>query len=265
MSQLDDRSYAPRIHHESGCGKFLLVLLAVAGFGTIMLCCGGALFLYWGFQQLNLTREPDKVRQVASEMLDISIPDVYLPAMAMNIKQVDFAIAGFTDEKNNRGIILIKYPLVGVSPQQNSAVKRARGDRDFSVEKSEEKTFTLRNREVKFLVQEGKDKNGNSMRQFSGNIKGRTGMVELFLMGAREHVTDEEFQKLLNTIKGQDDESEQDPQHNPDENLLAPPLQPTPSVPATNPQSPKNTTEDSDSPVDNSAEKSETETSVTPN
>jgi hypothetical protein len=233
MSAYDDRDPRPprQINEGGGCGKIFLVLLAIAGAGTLMLCCGGGLFVYWGFKQFNFTMEPAKVREVAESMLDITIPDGYTPAIAMDIKRLNFGMATFTDEKQNRGIILMRHPPGAKIDSQDDALKQAKGNREFSIEKSEEKTFKLNGEDETFTVQQGKDKDGKSMRQFVGDIQGKSGVVALIMMGAEEKVTEADFQKLLDTIKTSDSKSKPDTRSGSD--VVAPPVDKANSEPAT--------------------------------
>jgi len=269
MSAYDDRDNRPprQINQGSGCGKIFLILLAIAGAGTLLLCCGGGLFMYWGFKQFNFTMEPAKVREVAESMLDITIPDGYTPAMAMDIKQLNFGMAAFTDEKQNRGIILMKHPPGADINSQDDALNQAKGERNFEVEKSEEKTFKLHGKDETFTVQQGKDKNGKSMRQFIGDIQGKSGMVALIMMGAEDKVTEEDFQKLLDTIKTADSKSNpgKEDDSDPGSTVVAPPVQPADPEPAT-PTEENNTGEkpaaetETDTPTDSeSAEKAAAE------
>ncbi len=234
MSAYDDRDNRPprQINQGSGCGKIFLILLAIAGAGTLMLCCGGGLFMYWGFKQFNFTMEPAKVREVAESMLDITIPDGYTPAMAMDMKQLNFGMAAFMDEKESRGIILMKFPPGGSFSDQKANLKQARGDNDFEIEKSEEKTFKLNGEEVTFLVQEGKSKQGQAMRQFVGDIPGKNGKIGLMMFGTSEKVTEEDFQKLLDTIKTADSKSNpgNEADSHPGSGVVAPPVQPADPV-----------------------------------
>lgn len=267
MSAYDDRDYRPpRQNNEgSGCGKIFLILLAITGACTLMLCCGGTLFLYWGFNQLNFSMEPAKVREVAESMLDITIPDDYTPTMSMEIKQLNFAMAAFGDEKQNRGIIMVKHPPGADINSQDEALNKAKGERNFEVEKTEEKIFKLNGKDETFTVQQGKDKNGNSMRQFIGDIKGKSGMVALIMMGAEDKVTDEDFQKLLDSIKTADSKSDSDSEADPEANtnpgrdVVAPPVEPADPEPAAETPTEEKTTEESNTGEKPAAE-SETDT-----
>lgn len=222
MSAFDDRAnQLPPQPSGGGCGKIIVILLAVAGFGTLLLCCGGGGFLYWGYKQFNFTMNPAKVREIANGMLDVTIPEGYTPAMGMDMKQFNLAMAMFADEKQNRGIVLVKHPPGADINTQDNAVKEAKGDRDFTVEKTEEKTFKLNGEDFKFVVQEGKDKNGKTMRQFMGDLDGKSGKVALMFFGNQENVTEEEFQKLLDTVKTTAISK-------PDSEVKAPPVEPEP-------------------------------------
>lgn len=229
MSAYDDREYQnpPRqVKEGSGCGKIFLILLAIAGFGSLVLCCGIGGFIYWGYKQLNLTTEPAKVREIASSMLEVTIPDGYTPAMAMDMKQFNLGLAVFADEKENRAVLLLKHPPGGDFSKQEDSLKQAKGNRDFQVEKTEEKTFKLNGEDLKVTMQEGKDKDGKGMRQFIVDLNGKSGMVFLMLLGAEEKVTDEEFQKLLDSVKASADVPEAGG------DVVAPPVEPGESEPA---------------------------------
>lgn len=206
MSAYDDRNerYPQQPQPQgNGCGKIFLILLAIGGFLSLMLCCAGGIFVYWVSQQFSITVDATKIREMTGQIVEITIPAELEPKFGGEIKKINMRGVFYADEKANeeQALILLGFPENAKQADKESTLNQTKQNKNLKIEKTEEKMFKVRGEEKKFIVQTGKDDNDKEMKQVIGEFKGKTDQVLFMLIGVPDKITDEKLQGILDTVK----------------------------------------------------------------
>lgn len=201
--------------------KVVLIIVGVVAV-CFLLCCGGAMMLGWRFANMAQTfvenmivTDPDKIRDMTAQMLDIEIPEMLEPKQGMDMVAVRFVVYQLDRDAGGESGMLMLMEMgtqqFGVNPQQQEQelrknMQQQQQYQNFKSKKSEKREFEIRGEKVAFEFTEGLLDGGvpdseRKVHQIQGVFKGKRGPVMLQLMLPDDKYDEEEITKMLESIK----------------------------------------------------------------
>ncbi|MBI3866587.1 MAG: hypothetical protein HY290_32295 [Planctomycetia bacterium] len=218
MATHDDFSQEPAPTAKKSSGsKVLLILGTIAGL-FLVLCCGGAGFLYYKFKDtISVTTNAAEVKKQTSEIVTIDIPEGYTPISAVRFSPGIFTMKMMMYQggtNNQGGLVLMEMNQAGSDPKQmrdqmlqQMRSQQAQGGGSFNsqivAQSTETKVFKINGENVEFDFVKG-TRAGDStvMRQVVGTFSGKGGGTILFMLIVQDSDYDEEaVSKLIKSIR----------------------------------------------------------------
>ena len=174
--------------------KILLVLLGLGGL-TLLLCCGGVLYVANQFKSA-LVEDPEKIVDIKEEIAAIELPEEFLPKGGMDfagmgfIPEVKMVVYEYKDEKTG-GLMLLqmKFPeSIQTNQQQMKAQMQQQqqqqgGDQELTnITDRETRTYTIHGEEVEVQFRTGDDKDGVTYREAQAYFSGESEQALRFLV-----------------------------------------------------------------------------------
>lgn len=215
--------------------KVLLIVGGIGGF-LLLLCCGGAGFLFWKakdvFERFAITTDADEIQGRLDNIVRIDLPDDFHPTIGMELGVMRWV--GF--EKIPRdGTRLLFVQLDQAMFPDRSAEERRRemlkmrdqsgsqqGQFDMSIEITERTTreVIVRGEKAEFEFNKGTSQDGKAMRQVIGAFEASGGITLLNLITPEEGYDEAATLKLLESIRDpieEEDESTAEPARDADD------------------------------------------------
>lgn len=190
---------------KSGVVKVLLILLAV-GVVAGVLCCGAG---FWWVSSMKPTTEPAKVKAQTAEIVDITIPDTFRPAVAMNMNMfvMTMQITMYEKQPGMLMVAQVQAPQGADQAQMEQQLRTSMQQQNMGVQltvkESQSRTIkTAGGNEVDFLFATATNTQDNSeWRQVTGAFPGKNGTAFLSLQQPADQFDEEAVVKMLESIK----------------------------------------------------------------
>ena len=209
----DDRSHqrdpweerAPRRPGMSTGAKVLIVLLSLAGV-VVLLCCGVGLYIASSFQ---LDENPAAVAGKTGEIVQIEIPEVFVPRGTVSANLIVFSIDGvvYETEGDPQGTLMLgEFKGLGmdnadVRTEIRRAMRRPDGGDELKITRSETREFEVRGERVDFTFAEATDNAGNEYRLVMGSFPTDDGQGILSVEMPAEIYDEEAIVEMIESIE----------------------------------------------------------------
>ena len=183
----------PSPPQKSGSGlKWVLIILGVGGL-LCVLACGGLMVGTVVLVRKTVSDDPATVRQIASEITEINVPDGYEPIMSMNIV-FKMAVFGNQNQQSPRALVLMKFPKnMGDEDEMRSEMQRSLDQQggnqhNFSEMETETRTYTIRGEECAVTVTKMRAEDDTEVRQCTAVFAAKDGApaMLMFMMPEEE-------------------------------------------------------------------------------
>lgn len=223
----DDFAQPPPKKGMSTGTKVLIIVLCVFG-GLMLLCCGGVIWFVYQFQKgMEISEDSEVVKQRTQEIVEITIPDNYVPKLSAKIdfpkfwvfKELPSVSMIFYQRTGNTGsLVLIRLLLpegqeANFGPAdrerfQRDIKKRQGGDQQGKELQNEQRiksiTRRIRGKDVRFDISKGRDSESRKMYyQVAATIPGKTKNSAIFftLQIQESEYKEAEATKIIESIK----------------------------------------------------------------
>jgi hypothetical protein len=192
--------------------KIILGVLAGVCFICLVLCIVG----YFGlgvlgksFMNSTLIEDPQKIRAIASDMVDYELPAAYREQMVMNMVFMKMLfLAPENMDLNGPAIVIaqVSSNLGGMSEEQMQAQVQQNAEQNFnrdgaSAHLVDQHFVAIRNQDVMLYVYEGVDKNGIPIREnITTFFEGKNGKLMLMIMGYIEAWNQADIDAFISSI-----------------------------------------------------------------
>ena len=198
-------SEAPK---SSGALKVILWILGI-GVCVVILVCGVGGFLLFRTFKAGFSQDPPVIREVAGSITDVDLPDGYLPVFSMNL--FGMKMAAFGDQTNPNTspmLMLMEFPAAtAANPEQmkqqmEQSLQQQGRQRNFQIQQSEQKTFTIRGQEQTVVINTGTSDRGGNVVQAMGTFSAKSGNPAMLMFMVPEDKWDEdEFREIVESMK----------------------------------------------------------------
>jgi len=204
--------------NDEGMSSTMKVVLIILGAGGVLalICCGGV--FYFGKQfadkiQNSMTQEPARIREITSSIVDITIPDVYSPQMAMDFGMmgVQMKMCAYARDGGGDGGGVFIMEMAGpqnankqqMKQQFQQSLRQQGKSQELTIESSETRTFTINGEECQFEFIKGKNsQNNQEMRQVMGVIPGKSGAAFLMVFETEENWDEAAIVQMIESMGG---------------------------------------------------------------
>jgi hypothetical protein len=199
----------------SGTTKVLLGLGIGCGV-CVLLCCGffgAGTWLMVRTAQNALTKEPEAIRRLTAQIVDIEIPETLPPVAGMDI---DVPVLGtkflswvaYGDANESNGLFLAQFGAA-IANEENMQAQlrqsiRQSGQRDWDeieIEQSEKHEVEINGESATFTVAKGRDRKHEEVWQVMGSFHGKGGPAMLVLKVKESEFTKEQVLAILDSMK----------------------------------------------------------------
>ena len=192
--------------------KIILGVVSGVCFLCIVLCIAGYFGLGWfgkSFMNSALIEDPQKIRTIASDMVDYDLPPAYHEQMVMNLVFMKMLILAPEDMLQDGPLIMVAQMssnLGGMSEEQMEAQVQQSAEQNFnkdgaSVHLVDQHSVAIRNQDVMLYVYEGVDKDGNPIREnITTFFDGKNGKLMLMVMGRIEGWDQSKVDSFISSI-----------------------------------------------------------------
>lgn len=163
----------------------LLLLCVCAGIGGVL-----ALRQLGGTVASSFNEEPTEVEATARSISDFALPSGYEGQFGMSFFGIKMAALGPEAMADGPIFLLMQFPesLGGLSQEEMEQQMRDSMEQQFQNNSMELETVgtqaaTIRGQETTLTIREGRDEDGNEMRQLLGVFPGKGGQAMLMVMG----------------------------------------------------------------------------------
>ncbi|HEY3968452.1 MAG TPA: hypothetical protein VGM05_28145 [Planctomycetaceae bacterium] len=205
---------APQAKKSSG-SKVLLILGTIAGLGLVV-CCGGAGFLYYKFKDaISVTKDPVEVKKQTEELVTIEIPSTFTPLAStrvatpvVNMKMIMYQ----SGAGNEDAMVLMEMSAPGADPKQmrdqmlqQMRTQQAQGsgfNSQINAQSKETRKFKINGDDVEFdFIKGTRGSDPTVYRQIVGVFQGRNGFILLMLMIRDSDYDEEAVLKMIKSIR----------------------------------------------------------------
>jgi len=194
-------------------GAKVLIWLAVAFGGLILLCCGGLVWM--GYQFANsISEDPATIAALTDEMAQIDVPEELKPKMSFDMKipfsgQRIMAWVVYLDEGSQSTLMLCGMgPGAGAQnpeqmQQQVEQSMRQQGmqqQQDMVSTQSETRQLTVRGEPASFTFTTGVTESGAPRTRVNGVFQGKSGLVMIMMDADGEKYTEEQMVRMIEGI-----------------------------------------------------------------
>ena len=200
-------------------GTKVLIILGIVFLVLVLLCCGGGVAFFWAgasYMEDAISDDPEVVRRVTGEIVDIDVPEKLEPKMSM-----DFTVP-FTDDRfmvmviygdqaEGSAVMLASFgeAFAGQGEaqmrQQMEQSRREQGlgpDPGMGPQQVDEREIEVRGEPVKFMFATTEDpESGEKRIQVTGMFEGKTGPVMIMVFADPERLSEEEIVQMLESIE----------------------------------------------------------------
>jgi hypothetical protein len=174
----------------------VLAIVLVGGGVLMLLCCGGAFWFGRSMLGKMMIEDPDQVRARAAAIVDITIPEIYEPKMAMDMTAIGLpmTMCMFGRSGDDGGLMLMEMsgPMAGSQAQMKSQFQQGAQqqgqNQEINITSTETRTYLINGEEYEFDFLQGTRKQDNAaVRQMMGVIPGKTGTAFLMVFETEEN------------------------------------------------------------------------------
>jgi len=206
----------------STAAKVLIVLGAFGGL-SLLVCCGGAFYLFRKVQDIAKDATADRPEKVVL----IDPPPGF--KQSQSVDMFVMRIVGYIHENNPKSTIALVEFNKNVFPKMDPAQQRLQmrtqlqqqqgQERRIQVEETEKRTFTVCGKEVEFEFNVGKDDQGTVVHEVMGVFETAHGLVLLLLIADEQQYDEAAVVKMIESIRdpaeSEDEAEEGDPADQP--------------------------------------------------
>jgi hypothetical protein len=200
-------------------GTKVLLILGIIFLVLVVLCCGGGLALFWAgasYMKDAFSDDPQVVRRVTGEIVDIEVPDKLQPQFSVNMKvpisgERFMVMVGYGDQAKGTAVMLAsfgkEFAAQGQAQMQNQMEQQLRQqglgpEQNMGPQEVAEKEIEVRGEPVKFLFATAKDpESGKERIQVTGAFQGKTGPVMIMVFADPEVLSEEEIVEMIESIE----------------------------------------------------------------
>jgi hypothetical protein len=200
-------------------GTKVLIILGIIFLVLVLLCCGfGGAFVWWGTAYMKdaISDDPQVVREVTGEIVEIDIPDKIKPlfSMDMNVPFSDqrvMVMVVYGDQGDGTAVMLASFGEAFADQgqaQMRQQMEQSLREQGFSPDsgagagEATEKEIVIRGEPVKFMFATAKDPDSGEDRiHVTGMFEGNTGPVMIMVFADPEKLSEEEIVEMLESIK----------------------------------------------------------------
>jgi len=211
--------YDPPEYNRPGMSGTAKVLLGV-GIGCVVfliLCCGFFGFSgYWMVQMAknSMTQDPESVRRLTSDIVNIEIPASLPPKMGMDMK-IPFVGSNFMqwvaygDAEHGNGLFLAQFSA-NIMDEETMRTQRRQSMRnsgrddweeDVDIQESETHETEVNGEPAKFKVARGKSRKQGEVWQVAGGFRGKSGSAFLIMKVKSDEFTKEQVLAILDSME----------------------------------------------------------------
>ncbi len=222
MSNFPQDPYvAPQVVEKQGMstGAKVLLILGIVFLVCLLLCCGGGIvvsLMASKYAKNAVSQDPVVIAQRQSEIIELEIPESFKPQVSMDMKvpmtgQPFMMFVTYTGPSAGDTITLVGIGefLAGQSEEQirlqmeQSLRQQGLGSQDTTGQwEVKEKELTIAGKPTKFTFRVAKDEKGEPKRfEASGMVTGKRGPVLVTISAAPETLSEEQVDKILQSIK----------------------------------------------------------------
>jgi hypothetical protein len=194
--------------------KVLWIILAVVG-GSMLLCCGGGVFIYQKFKnqfKMNIDMTAAGTEAMTKTIADIEILEGFQPQssldMAFIVGSMKWVV--YQQQAGTGRLMLAEMNIPNADQAQQKKQmedsmlqqQQQQGFRILKNQTTETREFTIRGEKVEFVFAEGTDVNTDTaVRQVTGVFPGREGMGYLMLQIDDESYDEQAVVRMIESIK----------------------------------------------------------------
>lgn len=227
----------------SSTTKVVLIILGAGGV-LALVCCGGV--MYFGKQfadkiQNSISQDPARIREVTASIVDVTVPDVYSPKMAMDFGMMgmQMKMCAYSRDGDAGGVFIMEMTAppnankAQMKQQFQQSLRQQGQNQDVTIDSSETRTFSINGEECQFEFIKGKNTQTNQdMRQVMGVIPGKSGTAFLMLFESEENWDEDAVIRMIESMGGTEvpsstapasQESPPEPANAPEDASSAPP------------------------------------------
>ena len=200
-------------------GTKVLIVLGIIFLVLVVLCCGGGVAIFWAgasYMEDAMSDDPEVVRRVTGEIVDIDVPEKLEPKMSMdfNVPFTDerfMVMVVYGDQAEGSAVILASFgeAFAGQGEaqmrQQMEQSLREQGlgpDPNMGPQEVTEREIEVRGEPVKFVFATGVDSESGKQRiMVHGMFEGKTGPVMIMVFADPERLSEEEIVQMLESIE----------------------------------------------------------------
>lgn len=205
-----ERGGPPRSAGMSSGTKVLIVVASIAGV-SVLLCCGGVVYIGSKFKPEIKINDPVAASATAAEIVTIDVPEQFRPSdsMKMNFGVMKMKMAMFKAQVGGGTVILAEMQMPAMPQQQDQEAQLRQSlrqqnvnNRELVVRESEMREFDVRGEKVKFLFAKAEEvSTGAAFRQVTGTFPSKQGIAILQVQVEEEHYDEEAVVKMLESIE----------------------------------------------------------------
>lgn len=200
-------------------GTKVLLILGIIFLVLVLLCCGGIIvstMVIGSYVSDMVSDDPQVVRQVTDEIVDIDVPEKLQPQFSMDIKVpmsderiMVWAIYG--DEASGTGVVLASFGEQFAGQNQAQMKRqmeqslREQGyapDEGLGPQEVTEREIKVRGEPVKFMFATAKDpESGKERIMVNGTFDGKTGPVMIMVFADPDVLSEEEIVEMIESIE----------------------------------------------------------------
>lgn len=187
------------------------IIIGVVG-GILLLCCIGGGVAWWAGSSLvnqvsqGFNSDPAKAQEVGQSIAAYTTPDGYTEQFSMELLGVK--MVALAPDGSGPILMLMQFPeaMAGnteqMQEQMSQAFSQQTGQSGFEFTTVEERDVVVGGQEVKLVVREGSNNDGDTMRQAFATFESDDGNVVMFMaMGEPGSWDDEVIDDFLASIK----------------------------------------------------------------
>jgi len=197
----------------SGTTKVVLIILGAGGV-LALVCCGGIIWFGKSMAdkvQNAMTDDPVRIREITASVIDITVPDVYAPKMAMDFGMMgmQMKMCAYSRDGDAGGVFIMEMAAPAsankaqMKQQFQQSLRQQGQNKEVTIESSETRTFTINGEECEFEFIKGKNtQNNQDMRQVMGVIPGKTGAGFLMVFETEENWDEQAIVQMIQSMGG---------------------------------------------------------------
>jgi hypothetical protein len=197
----------------SSSTKVVLIILGAGGV-LALVCCGGIIWFGKSMAdkvQNAMSSDPARIREVTASVIDITVPDVYAPKMAMDFGMMgmQMKMCAYSRAGDAGGVFIMEMtapPSANkdqMKQQFQQSLRQQGQNQDVTIESTETRTFTINGEECAFEFIKGKNtQNNQDMRQVMGVIPGKSGAAFLMVFETEENWDEAAIVQMIESMGG---------------------------------------------------------------